>query len=341
MRPTDHCTASFRLGWTDVYSLYYHTSVLNLFRPLLKWLVKNSEVCPREVCISSANQISTIVKSYYDLYGLRRNCILITHTLLSACTIHLVDLPSETAARHISQDLHYLEEISANHYWAARCFRIIFGLAKKWNISLPDDVPKTSPLILKGDDFSGVPTPDNTSVPILSAYTQPQRGPTAPIDNAPNGHDPLPMRPTTTPQTPNGCTTTAMSPTSQHPTYSNTQSFPASTYTRPPPPPQATMQPNQHNLHHPPSEQLFWAPPIPGTCVPLLGTDMNVSPMDLSSMLVGTSSEWEQFDRDGFRMNDCWGPDAALGGQLDPACGNGYTPGAMAYAGWMTAPPGP
>jgi len=238
-----------------------------------------------------------------------------------------------------------LEEISTNHFWAARCFRVIFGLAKKWNITLPDDAPKSSPLILKsgGDEFTGF-TPENSTVPILSAYTQPVRA-SAPIDNPSGRRGSLPMRLNSTTQAPNNYTAT-LPPTSQHSTYTNTQSMPASTYAHPPPHPQSHPQ-LQHNQQQPTSQtppppqlsnQLFWAPPIPGTMVPLLGADMNVSPMDLS-MLVSTSSEWEQFDRDGFRMSDAWSADPALGGQLSDV-GGGYPPGAMgAYAGWMGPPP--
>lgn len=73
------------------------------------------------------------------MYGLRRVCLAVTALLLSASTIHLLNLPSDAAASHLSRGLHDLKTLEINHPFAARCVDIIRGLASKWNIALPED----------------------------------------------------------------------------------------------------------------------------------------------------------------------------------------------------------
>jgi len=73
------------------------------------------------------------------MYGLRRVCLAVPALLLSASTIHLLNLPSESATAHLAQALYDLQAISVNHQFGARCVEIIRSLAAKWNISLPEN----------------------------------------------------------------------------------------------------------------------------------------------------------------------------------------------------------
>lgn len=72
------------------------------------------------------------------MYGLRRVCPAVPALLLSASTIHLLNLPSESATAYLAQALYDLQAISVNHQFGARCVEIIKSLAAKWNISLPE-----------------------------------------------------------------------------------------------------------------------------------------------------------------------------------------------------------
>lgn len=90
------------------------------------------------------------------MYGLRRVCLAAVVTVLSASTIHLIDLPSQPAAVHLTQAIRKqlpsrypslslivpddLQAMSTNHPSAARCINTIYGLARKWGISLPPGV---------------------------------------------------------------------------------------------------------------------------------------------------------------------------------------------------------
>lgn len=78
------------------------------------------------------------------MYGLRRVCLPVTGFLLSASTIHLLNLPSEASGRHLCQAMHDMQTMSTNHVFAGRCVDIIRSLASKWQIKLPADVPTIS-----------------------------------------------------------------------------------------------------------------------------------------------------------------------------------------------------
>jgi len=70
--------------------------------------------------------------------GLRRVSLTVCSWVLTASTIHLLNLPSDVAANNLSQGMHDLQTISVNHPFAARCIDIIRSLAVKWNITLPE-----------------------------------------------------------------------------------------------------------------------------------------------------------------------------------------------------------
>lgn len=78
------------------------------------------------------------------MYGLRRVNLLVVNRLMSALTIHLLNLPSKSSATHFAQGLQDLQAMSLNHQFAARCIEIITSLAAKWNIALPDSLTSRS-----------------------------------------------------------------------------------------------------------------------------------------------------------------------------------------------------
>lgn len=72
------------------------------------------------------------------MYGLRRTTIGAVHVLLSASTIHLLNLPNESAATNLMQAMSDLQTLSINHPYATRVVDIIRSLSVKWNIPLPE-----------------------------------------------------------------------------------------------------------------------------------------------------------------------------------------------------------
>ncbi|KAI9884567.1 MAG: hypothetical protein M1823_003639 [Watsoniomyces obsoletus] len=124
--------------------MFYHTVVLHLFRPLLRVDLTDSDISPREVCARAAEDVSILADRFERLYGMRRVCLLMSHCILSASTIHLLNLPSPSAARHLETAVRGLREMSVNHPFAGRCLRVVRSLAQKWRIELPAAVERAA-----------------------------------------------------------------------------------------------------------------------------------------------------------------------------------------------------
>ncbi|KAI9715950.1 MAG: hypothetical protein M1812_005584, partial [Candelaria pacifica] len=124
--------------------MYHHTVVLQLFRPFLKADLLDSNVRPRDICTQSAEGISSLLNTYRELYGLRCSCPIIMHIVMTASTIHLLNLPSPSASASLAQGISDLRVMSTNHSFARRCLRIIKTLGVKWEIELPETVQEAS-----------------------------------------------------------------------------------------------------------------------------------------------------------------------------------------------------
>lgn len=116
----------------------------SLFRPYIKLDLRGAGLYPRDTCTYCANEISSLMNVLRAMYGLRRVVHLVCSVVMSASTIHLLNLPSEVAAAHLGQGLHDLQAMSTNHLFAARCVDIIRGLATKWNLALPETAATSS-----------------------------------------------------------------------------------------------------------------------------------------------------------------------------------------------------
>lgn len=88
-----------------ILHMYYHACVLHLFRPYIKLDLRGANLFPRDTCTYCANEISSLMNALRAMYGLRRVCLAVTGMLLSASTIHLLNLPSEPAVSYLSQAL--------------------------------------------------------------------------------------------------------------------------------------------------------------------------------------------------------------------------------------------
>lgn len=112
----------------------------------MKLDLSGANLFPRDTCTICANEISSMMNILRAMYGMRRVCLAVPSLLLSASTIHLLNLPAEPSATHLSQGLHDLQAMSMNHTFAARCVDIVRSLATKWNIALPESAAAISVL---------------------------------------------------------------------------------------------------------------------------------------------------------------------------------------------------
>ncbi|RKF59746.1 Nitrogen assimilation transcription factor nirA [Erysiphe neolycopersici] len=62
--------------------VFYHYTILLLFRPLIKVDITNSNVSPREVCLEASDAISSLVNSYNELYTLHHAPALVPYIVL-------------------------------------------------------------------------------------------------------------------------------------------------------------------------------------------------------------------------------------------------------------------
>jgi len=142
--------------------MYYHFAILLLFRPLIKLKILGSKVSPRDVCRQAADAIQGLLRSYSQLYTLRRTPSFVPYFVLTSAIMHLAigsvsnpDGPStaknvEAAAKmdpHVSESLKQgisdLAEMAPCHHFAEQALNILRYLAKKWNIDVDIDVGNT------------------------------------------------------------------------------------------------------------------------------------------------------------------------------------------------------
>ncbi|KAI1177859.1 fungal-specific transcription factor domain-containing protein [Nemania sp. FL0916] len=69
--------------------MYYHFAILLLFRPLIKLRIIGSAILPRDVCSQAADAIQGLLRSYSQLYTLRRTPSFVPYFLLTSSIMHL------------------------------------------------------------------------------------------------------------------------------------------------------------------------------------------------------------------------------------------------------------
>ena len=182
--PVSCCPHTLENGRTD--------TACRLFRPYIKLDLRNVGLFPREACTKSANEISGLMNALRVMYGLRRVSHSVCSFLMSASTIHLLNLPSDSAATHLSQGLYDLQAMSINHRFAGRCMDIIRSLAAKWQIELPESAA-TVPVFRNATSrqWPSAPSPPSTffaaSIPrkMSSETGLRQDGSKAPVHDSP------------------------------------------------------------------------------------------------------------------------------------------------------------
>jgi hypothetical protein len=79
--------------------MYYHFAILLLFRPLIKLRIIGSSVLPRDVCSQAADAIQGLLRSYSQLYTLRRTPSFVPYFVLTSSIMHLaIGVPENSAA---------------------------------------------------------------------------------------------------------------------------------------------------------------------------------------------------------------------------------------------------
>ncbi|KAH0019900.1 hypothetical protein KCU78_g6635, partial [Aureobasidium melanogenum] len=110
-----------------VLHMCYH----HLFRPFMKLDLSDIGLYPRELLTYCATEISKLMNALRAMYGLRRTSLAVSSILLSASTVHLMNLPSQGAAVQLTQAMQDLDKIygpTTVYDWVDRLYQIKNGL---------------------------------------------------------------------------------------------------------------------------------------------------------------------------------------------------------------------
>lgn len=158
----DSIPVALRLGQNFTPSvlfahMYYHFSILLLFRPFIKLEIVGSGVSPRDVCSQAADAIMALTNSYSQLYTLRRTPSFVPYFVMAASIAHLVTLGTGRGGpESLHQGVADLKTMAACHGSAIRARDILKFLAVQWEIEVIIDDED-------GEDLTMVCKPQTTS----------------------------------------------------------------------------------------------------------------------------------------------------------------------------------
>lgn len=154
--------------------------MLLLFTPLMRLRIINSEIVPRDICRQAADALRDIIRSYSELYSLRRTPTFIPYFAVNSTIIHFalslynkpsgystaisdasnVNLPksapaythqrapsndaqaSTSMSKSINESIANLLEMKHCHHSAAQAFQTLRYLANKWQLNVNITWPK-------------------------------------------------------------------------------------------------------------------------------------------------------------------------------------------------------
>jgi hypothetical protein len=163
--------------------MYYHFAILLLFRPLIKLRLIGSLVTPRDVCSQAADAISSLLRSYSQLYTLRRTPSFVPYFVLTSSIMHLAigatfsktgpagdskQIPPSVEPRvadAIRSGIADLTEMAPCHFFAEQALNILRYLAKKWRIEVEITTADESGALHQGKgDFENLTRPVTSSL---------------------------------------------------------------------------------------------------------------------------------------------------------------------------------
>jgi hypothetical protein len=124
--------------------MYFHCAILLLFRPFIHLRLIGSRVSPRDVCSQTADAILTLVRSYDQLYTLKRTPSFVPYIVLTSCISHLVGVRnSSPALSSFRQGVRDLTAMTVCHGFAKRGLYVLRWFADHWEMCnvLGEDVP--------------------------------------------------------------------------------------------------------------------------------------------------------------------------------------------------------
>lgn len=295
--------------------MYYHNCVIHLYRPFVKVSFVQNIKAPRQICTDEANMITRLMNQYFDIYGSKYSIFMMSHCIVSAGIIHLVNLSSSSVA--VSPSVREQAEISLIH--SMRCLvapQITFPLVErflgtlitlthKWFTNIPPRIQETLTQV-GGVSHSRIAKNYMGDRPHESSWT---------ASSTDNHNFVRPPRPSSSGPSNQSANLSFHSASRKHSVTGLVQMAPPSTQAPPlypnhAPHPQLTSP----NTSHPPqsqySQQLYWTPfpeNFGGVPLPLLDhsnqmAQQQMSPANTMSVTGMLGGEFPTLTQDGFML---------------------------------------
>jgi hypothetical protein len=113
--------------------MYYHFTIILTFYPLMNSHFLDSNISALEVCMDAADAVTTLVRSYENLHGLRRTPCFLPYILFASGIVHLGATkpkinPIDTLIQS-AQEVAILQLMSVCHGSSKRACRILLSRA--------------------------------------------------------------------------------------------------------------------------------------------------------------------------------------------------------------------
>lgn len=115
------------------YSMYYYFSIILVFYPLMKYEFPDSNISAREICTDAAAAVTTLVRSYESLHGLRRTPCFLPYIIFASGIAHLSAVDQEInpidTLTQSAQEVAILQLTSLYHGASKRACRVLLSRA--------------------------------------------------------------------------------------------------------------------------------------------------------------------------------------------------------------------
>jgi len=141
-RSKSRLTRSIDLIYLLLLSMYFHYAILLLFRPFYNTGVGDSVTITRVVCNEATDNILTLVRTYKNIYTLRRTPAFLPYLVLTAELGRMADHRTGDHRNEIyhTAGLRYLKELASAHPFAIRAIGICRYFRRGWRIEAsPED----------------------------------------------------------------------------------------------------------------------------------------------------------------------------------------------------------
>jgi hypothetical protein len=183
--------------------MYYHFAILLLFRQFWNLNIFESSTFPRTVCSEAAQNIFVLIRSYKDLYTLRRTPSFAPYIILTATLAYVADMKYAQTENGMapltygSQGINLLLDMCTSHFFAKRSVEIIKFFTKRWGLQVSElDAlpPRSQPSDDGGKDYHPLAFPQAFTFFRPNAASESEEAPDSGLQILPMLFSPFPAQ---------------------------------------------------------------------------------------------------------------------------------------------------